>query len=152
MSSIGFYEHVDAGYEVRLNEAGQIVITGNGQQISGINIRSESGSLVPIASGDLAADSGPFSFFVANNENQVTLANLGATVTLNELVLDIGVDAADLSSSDLVFEIAVGPEVRVVRFDGNEVIPEPQSQSLAFLASLTLLARQRRSRLASTNI
>jgi len=141
-----FYEPFDTGFDLILNEEGQLVLLGNGQAVGGINLVSESGSLIPAVSGDLAADAGPFSFFLSNNENQITLGNLGATVEINELVLDVGLDAADLASSDLIVEIGVGGDV--VRFavgdvivpPGNEVIPEPQSCLMLGLGIVLLFA------------
>ena len=151
---IEFFEPVDLGFELILNEDGQLVLLGSGQAVDGINLVSASGSLIPSLSGDLAADAGPFTFFLSNNENQITLGNLGASVAVNELVLDVGLDAVDLASSDLIVEVGVGGEV--VRFavgdaivpPGNEVIPEPQSGLLlgSGLLALTALRRRRKRR------
>ena len=149
VAEIDFFQPVSRTVSVRLNEQGLLVLEGTGQQISGVNIVSPSGSLLSTASGDLSSDAaGPFSFLIANNENQVSFGNLGATVTLDEIVLPVGVDAQDLASSDLVIEIGIGADV--VRLElGSQLIPEPSRLGpfiFGVLAAMgTVRSRRRRS-------
>ena len=57
-----------------VDASGFLNIHGDGQDVLGVEFRSDSGSLLPI--GDTSTDASPFDFFLANNPSQVTLGKL----------------------------------------------------------------------------
>ena len=66
-----------------LNDDFFFVLSGQGEEISGVDIQSPAGGLVPAADPPGAA---PFTFFLSNTPTQITYGNLGTTTTIDGLV------------------------------------------------------------------
>ena len=64
-----------------LNNAGEIVVVSLGANL-GIQLQSDSQSLVPVPPGDLTADPSPYQFFLQNNQDSVSWGNIGFTTHL----------------------------------------------------------------------
>ncbi len=70
-----------------VNADGKIVLSGNGQELLGLELVSPSGLLVP-APNDSAV---PFQFAIENSSSQVVLGNVGFTTTIDgDVATDIG--------------------------------------------------------------
>jgi len=75
-----------------------VVITSSPVDVSGLDFQSAAGLLVPVPD---PPGSGPFEFIVSNHPNQITMGNLGTTVTIDgELATEAGY-IGDLASGDL---------------------------------------------------
>ena len=91
-----------------LDERLNLVLSANGFETLGVDITSPSGSLVPIPPGDLTADPSPFTFLLANQPSQITLATLGQTITIDG---DITLDARwnPGGERDISYKFGAGP-------------------------------------------
>ena len=78
-----------AQVELLLDEDNFLVLSGNGERASGLDLISASGGLIPAADGQAA----PFMFLLNNTPNQITYGNLGTEVIIEgELRLTAGWD------------------------------------------------------------
>lgn len=113
-------DHVRLGVEpilVTLDDQNRFVITGNGQQIRGIEFKSNAGVLVP---GGL--ETAPFPHVLSNTENNITLGILGEDADITgSFTMDFGVkSAADLAD----VTIGVGYGKTIVEIEPNFVCNE----------------------------
>ena len=120
-----------------LNESHNFVLVGNGENLSGLNFVSAGGGLRPIEPGDLTASAAPFTFLLANNENQITYGNLGSSVNIDGVV-ELGAGWNEfVGVSDLEFMYGVGPQQISVTLPDDfyipcEQCPEPPAPPLQF--------------------
>ncbi len=90
---------------VTLNDDNQLVLNGNGEELVGVEVKSESSSLIPIADNNAA----PFQFLLLNQANNVSFGSLGQSVVLDEpLTLGVGWDPT--STADVTVAVGVGVE------------------------------------------
>lgn len=95
---------------VTLDAMNNLVISGVGQFVPAINLMSESGGLRPGTSPE------PFSFFLASNSQQVTLATWGTYVQIDgNLTLDVAWNS-ESAANDLVVEYG-GPDAELLFAD-----------------------------------
>ena len=132
-----------------VNGDGFIVVTGTGNPMAaGLDIVSAGSNLVPIPPGTTAAPADPFSFLLANSNQQVTFGNLGTTVSLEgELVTMVGYNSS--SGADPAVDLAAstwgnGPTPVSIPFAGTPVIPEPATGLMAVFGALGVLGFRRR--------
>ncbi len=127
---------------------GKVAISFPGEfDLSGVNVQSADGLLVPIPPGGVTAPATPFTFLLANNPNNVSYAAIpGSTVEVSGTwITEIGYPG-DSPETDLL--IAYGNasftqvNIPVLR---NGLVPEPSADLTAFLGlcSLVLLRRSR---------
>ncbi len=131
---------------------GLIVVTGDGEEIIGLDIISLGEYLIPIPilPGESDPSAAPFMFFLKNEPDEVILGTFGTPLTLDsELVTAIGYAAprgtdvaADLAQSAFGEPMAIVP-TPIVFVDS--LVPEPAAALLAFFGVLGLLGcRQHR--------
>lgn len=65
-----------------LDETNHFILQGRAT-MSGLDIMSPGGALIPIEGGTLSASAAPFTFLLSNTENQITYGNLGTSVELD---------------------------------------------------------------------
>ena len=86
--------------ELRMEDDGTLLLSGDGIEISGVRFRSDSG-LEPGAPGD----AGPFQFVLHNTATEVAYGNLGSTLSIDgEVSVPVSLPAfAELSEVDFVW-------------------------------------------------
>lgn len=86
-----------------LNSENELVLTGDGESIVGLEIKSPSEGLIPIEGG--VAD--PFQFLLLNTPANVTYASINSGVVLDEpLVLSVGLESTDISDLSVAYGVA----------------------------------------------
>lgn len=88
---------------ISLNAENQLVLTGDGQSIVGLEIKSPSEGLVPVEGGN----ANPFQFLLLNTPSNVTYASINSGVVLDEpLVLSVGLKSTDVSDLSVSYGVA----------------------------------------------
>ena len=99
---------------ITLDDQNRFVITGTGQQVSGIEFKSDDGALTESQQG-----TAPFPFVLANTSNQVTLGIIeNPAEILGSYVMDFGLTSADALAD---ISITVGYGAIPVSLDANIV-------------------------------
>ena len=117
---------------------GEMWLVGNAATLSGYNITSAAGSLVPDGDGAAA----PFQFYLSNLADDISAASLGAGVPIDgESALDAGYDTA--APMDLEFSYGVFGQGGSV--SGQVVaVPEPTCLAMLALGALAMFRRKHR--------
>ncbi len=80
---------------VTVNDAGQLVMSGDNVELLGVDFQSESGSLIPNVDASRPNDASPFEFMLENARYQATFGGLNGVVLLNgSITFNVGWDFA----------------------------------------------------------
>ena len=113
-------------------------LVGNAATLSGYNITSAAGSLIPVGDADSEAT---FQFYLSNLTNEIAAVSLGQGVSIDgELPLDAEYDTA--GTMDLEFSYGLDGQGGSVTGDVI-VVPEPTCVVLLTLGGLAMLRRRR---------
>jgi hypothetical protein len=118
-------------------------LVGGPAALSGYNITSAAGALIPDADGNAS----PFGFYLSNTANDVTAGILGSSVPIPP---DIALDAMwnTAGAQDLLFSYGLcgepDPVQSEVIYEQAEVIPEPATLALLGISAIGLMVRRRR--------
>ena len=125
---------------------GEMWLVGNAATLSGYNITSTAGSLVPDADG-LAA---PFQVYLANEAGDISAASVGVGVLIDgDLTLDAAYDASE--PMDLAFSYGVYGQGGS-RSGQIVTVPEPATLSLLTLGGLAMLRRRSAAKAATKGL
>lgn len=129
----------DAEVTVSINAENKLVLSGNDVSMIGVEILSESGSLIPVADDSSA----PFEVLLFNDETQFSAGSFAEPFVLNgDFVMNVGWDP-DSTAMDLVVNYA--PDATLldaVVFEPAGTVPMPVDGTLAenngiYIATLT---------------
>lgn len=140
----------DGGFVASIDGGRLSITTPAAISMSGLNLKSLSGSLIPIPPGDTTAPADPFTFLLANSPSNISFAAIpGTTVNFaaGDVIANIGYTGTDAEAALADMATSAFGDASFAQVSlPLSVVPEPSASVLGLCCCVMLLPWRRRVR------